>query len=82
MELLEVSFLLKKDDGSIVIRNSRFLKHQWKNPQSHVSWTDPVSAELSGATRVADGAPSCNELPGYHSTQTQDLSLELAVISP
>ena len=46
------SFLVEKEDGRTVIRNSRFIKRTWKNSRAHVSRTDPVSAEVGGADRA------------------------------
>ena len=42
------SFVVEKDDGSELLRNSRFLKHQSKNadqPGNHVVWANPFEAE-------------------------------------
>ena len=38
------SFLFEKEDGRVVIRNSRFLKHSCKTPRKHMSWNVPGSA--------------------------------------
>ena len=38
------SFLVEKDDGKVVIRNARFLKHEWKNSRKHENWKICVSA--------------------------------------
>ena len=32
------SFIVEKDDGTEILRNSRFLKHQWK--PDHITWAD------------------------------------------
>ena len=42
------SFVVEKDDGSELLRNSRFLKHQWKIPEeSHVVWADPLESDCA-----------------------------------
>ena len=32
------SFVIERSDGSSILRNSKFIKHQWKSPRRHVSW--------------------------------------------
>ena len=32
------SFIVEKDDGTEILRNSKFLKHQWK--PDHITWAD------------------------------------------
>ena len=36
------SFIIDRDDGASLLRNSKYIKHQWKNPRvrKHVSWAD------------------------------------------
>ena len=35
------SFIVEKDDGTEILRNARFLKHQWKDPRpGHITWAD------------------------------------------
>ena len=38
------TFLLEKNDGKVVIKNARFLKHAWKTPRKYVNWQIPLSA--------------------------------------
>ena len=35
------SFIVEKDDGTEILRNARFLKHQWRDPRpGHITWAD------------------------------------------
>ena len=38
------NLLVEKDVGKVVIRNARFLKHEWKNSRKHENWKMRVSA--------------------------------------
>ena len=55
------SFLIEREDGVELLRNSKYLKHEWKNPRGkkprkQVSWQDADLAVADGAP--ADGAPA------------------------
>ena len=55
------SFLVEREDGVELLRNSRFLKHEWRNPRGkkprkQVSWQDADLAAAEGTS--ADGAPA------------------------
>ena len=35
------SFIVEKDDGTEILRNAKFLKHQWREPRAqHITWAD------------------------------------------
>ena len=35
------SFIVEKDDGTEILRNAKFLKHQWQTPKpGHITWAD------------------------------------------
>ena len=57
------SFLIERGDGSTVIRNSRFWKHQWKSSRQYVAWKVPVSdlGDADLAPHVTDETLSSNE---------------------
>ena len=42
------SFIIEKSDGSSVLRNAKFLKHEWKSPrrEEHVSFASKPASEL------------------------------------
>ena len=49
------SFIIEKSDGSSVLRNAKFLKHEWKSPrrEEHVSFAS-TDEELSADEAPAD----------------------------
>ena len=54
------SFLVEREDGVQLLRNARFLKHEWRNPRGkkpkkQVSWEDADVAAADGSS--ADTAP-------------------------
>ena len=59
------SFIVQRDDGTELLRNSKYLKHHWKNPRvkkhiKHVSWVadGAESAENIEAADVGNGGPA------------------------
>ena len=35
------SFVVEKDDGTEILRNAKFLKHEWQTPKpDHIAWAD------------------------------------------
>ena len=53
------SFLIEREDGVEILRNARYLKHEWKNPRNkikQVSWQDADRAPADGAP--ADRSPT------------------------
>ena len=49
------SFIIECDDGASLSRNSKYIKHAWKNPRvrKHVSWADRAE-ESADNTEQAD----------------------------
>ena len=49
------SFIIERDDGASLLRNSKYIKHAWKNPRvrKHVSWADKAK-ESADNTEQAD----------------------------
>ena len=45
------SFVIEHSDGSSILRNSKFIKHQWKTPRKHVSW-DPADQASADETET------------------------------
>ena len=45
------SFMIEKSDGSTVLRNAKFLKHEWRSPRSsaHVSFGELSDADIDSA---------------------------------
>ena len=37
------SFIVEKDDGTEIIRNAKFLKHEWQEPKpTNITWADQI----------------------------------------
>ena len=49
------SFIIERTDGSTILRNAKFMKHQWKSPRrgGHVSWASSADEDSDNADRVA-----------------------------
>ena len=45
------SFMIEKSDGSSILRNAKFLKHEWRSPRSsaHVSFGELSDADIDSA---------------------------------
>ena len=59
------SFIIEHDDGAELLRNSKYIKHQWKNPRvkkhiKHVSWVadGAESAENIEVADIGNGGPA------------------------
>ena len=46
------SFIIERSDGSSLLRNSKYIKHQWKSPRKHVSWADADEASKQPADQT------------------------------
>ena len=44
------SFIIERSDGSSLLRNSKYIKHQWTSPRMHVSWADVSGADADKDT--------------------------------
>ena len=53
------SFIIERDDGSSLLRNAKYIKHQWKSPRTrkHVSWAD-VSEDNADDGTEQQAAPA------------------------
>ena len=49
------SFIIERTDGSTILRNAKFMKHQWKSPRrgGHVSWASSADEDSDNADQVA-----------------------------
>ena len=49
------SFIIQRTDGSTILRNAKFMKHQWKSPRrgGHVSWASSADEDSDNADQVA-----------------------------
>ena len=52
------SFIIEREDGALMLRNCKYLKHSWKNPRRHVSWADKAKEESADTTEQSDQATS------------------------
>ena len=52
------SFIIERDDGASLLRNSKYIKHMWKNPRvrKHVSWADKSEESADNGTEQPDQA--------------------------
>ena len=52
------SFVIEREDGALMLRNCKYLKHSWKKPSRHVSWADKAKEESADTTEQSGQATS------------------------